>query len=139
MSRLQTIRVQQQNITAEGLCLDSHAVLPPENLAMGSVITDLGLESFSSVYPNPHLLDCIRWDDIKRVRSATVRNMSCLILEAESIADSQLILAVPCIPISTTRIEFTTGSKIVSSELAKRIQNGQIAIVEGDVAWLLLN
>lgn len=137
MSRLQAIRIQQKNVTADGLCLDAHAILPPETLVMGSVITQEGLARFSEIYPNPYILDCIRWDDIKVARTATAHNMSCIILEAEQVANLNPILPIPCIPVSSMRVELTTGSRVATEELSKRIRSGQIKVVAGDLAWII--
>lgn len=108
-----------------------------EQLVMGLVMTSRGMNSFAVEFPFPHLVDCMAWDSITHMRSATIGPLSCVLLEAEGVGGTQLIMPIPCIPVSATKVEFAAGARVLQRELISRVNRNQISVIPGDLTWLL--
>lgn len=120
-----------------GVSLKEEA-LPSAELLLGGMVSseDYRLRPFGEMYPLVDLVSELRWKDIKAVRSATCGPLSCIVIEGPRVADNQVLLIIPLMPIHKADRKTSLGASRLKEELSTRILAGEIKCMEGDLRWL---
>lgn len=136
MDRNQTVRIPSSSVTVHGISLKEDS-LPSAELLLGGMVSseNYRLKPFGEMYPLVDLVSELRWEDIIAIRSATCGPLSCIIIEGPKVADTQVLLIIPLMPIHKSDRKASIGASRLKEELSTRVLAGNIKCMDGDLKW----